>query len=150
MYKALIHRGEVLKSMLKKGDVILLLFLVFGVSLAFIINNGNSADSLSIWNNSNKSGAGDIFAVIKKDNEILRTINLSKLKHRETVKVTGQYEETIIAESKGVCFSETDCPDRECVKAGWITRPGQMLVCLPNRTLVKLVRQSQLLSAESR
>lgn len=135
--------------MLKKGDVILLLFLVFGISVGFIVNNGNSMDSLSIWSNSNRSGIGDIYAIIKKDNEIIRTINLSELKNRETVKISGQYEETIIADSKGVCFSESNCPDRECVKSGWITKPGQMLVCLPNRALVKLVQgESGLLESE--
>lgn len=126
--------------MLKKGDVILLLFLVFGISVGFIVNTGSSMDSLSIWSNSNRSGVGDIYAIIKKGNEVISTINLSELKNRQTVKISGQYEETIIADNKGICFSEADCPDRECVKSGWITKPGQMLVCLPNRTLIKLVQ----------
>lgn len=31
------------------------------------------------------------------------------------------------------------CPDKLCIHSGWIDRPGQMLVCLPNRVVVKIV-----------
>lgn len=33
---------------------------------------------------------------------------------------------------------ESDCPDQVCVRTGWITRPGQVIVCLPNRIVVRL------------
>ena len=31
-----------------------------------------------------------------------------------------------------------DCPDLDCVRQGWISRPGQMIVCLPNRIVIKI------------
>lgn len=34
---------------------------------------------------------------------------------------------------------DSDCPNRLCVRAGRISRPGQVLVCLPNRVVVRLV-----------
>ena len=30
-------------------------------------------------------------------------------------------------------FAESDCPDQICVRTGFLNRPGQMAVCLPNR-----------------
>ncbi|MDD3244152.1 MAG: NusG domain II-containing protein [Eubacteriales bacterium] len=35
-----------------------------------------------------------------------------------------------------VCAS--DCPDQVCVRTGWISRPGQTAVCLPNRLVVRV------------
>lgn len=35
------------------------------------------------------------------------------------------------------------CPDKLCIHSGWIDRPGQMLVCLPNRVVVKIVSDQQ-------
>lgn len=32
----------------------------------------------------------------------------------------------------------SDCPDKVCEKMGWIERPGQVIVCLPNRVILKV------------
>ena len=36
-------------------------------------------------------------------------------------------------------ISEASCPDKQCMKQGKISRAGEMLVCLPNRVVVKIV-----------
>ena len=33
---------------------------------------------------------------------------------------------------------ETDCPDKICVRTGFISKVGQSAVCLPNRIVVKI------------
>lgn len=33
----------------------------------------------------------------------------------------------------------SDCPEQICVSSGWIGRPGQTIVCVPNRTVLRLV-----------
>ena len=35
-------------------------------------------------------------------------------------------------------FLETDCPDKICVRTGFISKVGQSAVCLPNRIVVKI------------
>lgn len=32
----------------------------------------------------------------------------------------------------------SDCSEQVCVKTGWISRPGQSIVCLPNQTMISL------------
>ncbi|MGE5542463.1 MAG: NusG domain II-containing protein [Bacillota bacterium] len=32
----------------------------------------------------------------------------------------------------------SDCPDKVCVKTGWISQAGQVIVCLPNRVILKV------------
>jgi hypothetical protein len=125
--------------MLKKGDVILVLLLVFGICLSVIIGGGNNSDSLASWSNAGNPGKEEVYAIIKQDDKVIKSINLTKLKKREVIKVSGQYDEFIVADQKKICFMSADCPDRLCVKTGWIDKPGQIAVCLPNRTLIKIV-----------
>ena len=36
-------------------------------------------------------------------------------------------------------FISSDCPDQICVHAGWLYLPGQIAVCVPNRTSLLIV-----------
>ena len=38
----------------------------------------------------------------------------------------------------GVRISESDCPAKVCIHAGWINRPGETIACLPNKLLVEI------------
>jgi len=33
---------------------------------------------------------------------------------------------------------DSACPDKLCVKSGWISRPGESIVCLPNRVVIEI------------
>jgi hypothetical protein len=33
---------------------------------------------------------------------------------------------------------ESTCPNKICVNAGWISRPGERIICLPNRVSVEI------------
>lgn len=37
---------------------------------------------------------------------------------------------------------ETGCPDQICKKTGEISRPGQSIICLPNRVVVQITGQT--------
>jgi len=126
--------------MLKKGDIILVLILVFGILLA-VINRNDSGESRISWNNANDPGREEVLAIIKQDDRLIRTVNLSKLKKREVIRLPGQFNEFIVADQKKICFMSSDCPDRLCVKAGWISKPGQLAVCLHNRAMIKIVKK---------
>lgn len=36
-------------------------------------------------------------------------------------------------------IEEASCPDKQCIKQGKISKAGEMLVCLPNRVVIKIV-----------
>lgn len=38
-----------------------------------------------------------------------------------------------------ICFEESDCPDKICVKTGRLRRVGETAACLPNRIIMKIV-----------
>lgn len=39
-------------------------------------------------------------------------------------------------------MAESDCPKKLCIARGWIDQPGESIVCLPHRVVVKISGQS--------
>ena len=39
----------------------------------------------------------------------------------------------------GVEIDEASCPDKVCVHEGFITKPSESIVCLPNKVHIKIV-----------
>ena len=50
----------------------------------------------------------------------------------------GTYPLTIRAEQGRICIEHSDCPSQDCVRTGWISKPGQQIICLPNRLIISL------------
>ena len=70
------------------------------------------------------------------DNKLQSYIDLSK---DADIKVPGRENIVLSVKKRSIAFILSDCPDKICVKTGYISQPGQMAVCLPNRTAVKIV-----------
>lgn len=48
----------------------------------------------------------------------------------------------IVVIKNGQAFvSESSCPDKTCVKSGKIKQNGQMVICAPNRVMLRIVQQ---------
>ena len=53
--------------------------------------------------------------------------------------VSGQEGESYLEISGGrVRMIDSACPDKLCVHAGWISDPGESIVCLPNRVVIEV------------
>jgi hypothetical protein len=53
------------------------------------------------------------------------------------VKIRGPVGETVIVISRGEArVTESDCPEKICVRSAGIKRNGEWIACLPNRVLV--------------
>lgn len=48
------------------------------------------------------------------------------------------YPLTIEAEPGRIRIAHSDCPSQDCVHTGWVSRPGQQIICLPNRLVISL------------
>lgn len=116
--------------MLKKGDLILIVCIILAVIAGTVF--------LKLYYNN----AGEKIAVIKQNNKILKTINLSKVINPEEFKITGLYTDVVLIEKGRIRFKEADCPDKVCVKSGWLERNGEMAVCLPNRAVIEIKGQN--------
>lgn len=55
---------------------------------------------------------------------------------RREIDIDG-HNKVVIADGE-VWMEEADCPDRLCVSQGKISRSGQTIICLPNKTMVTI------------
>ena len=54
-------------------------------------------------------------------------------------RIPGPHGDTLVEIRSGaVRVVDSPCPDKLCVHAGAISRPGQWIACLPNRVLVRI------------
>ena len=108
-------------------DIVLGLTLLVLSSALFVIDliNVSSADVLR------KN------VVVSVDGKKIAKYPLSKNARYE---LEGSHlgKNTLIIEDGKAYISEANCPDKQCVKQGKIERTGEMLVCLPNRIVVKI------------
>lgn len=118
--------------MITKGDKFLIIFVLISSVLIFVAFN---AYGISKENN---------YAVIEVNGELYQKISLGKKGPNLKIKVNGPLGETEVevAEDK-VRINSSPCPDKNCINQGWIEKPGQVLVCLPNRVVVKIEGKTQ-------
>jgi len=43
----------------------------------------------------------------------------------------------------GIRMKDSPCPNKTCVRMGKIRRSGDMIVCVPNRVVIRIVRKGQ-------
>lgn len=80
-------------------------------------------------------------AVIKQEGKIIKTIDLSSSKEKQQFKIpynNGANYNLVEVESGKIRFVDADCPDKVCVKTGWISEPGDSAVCLPHKTIITI------------
>jgi hypothetical protein len=77
-----------------------------------------------------------ILSVRVNGNEVMR-LGLSEDRELE---VRGWQGESVLEIRDGrVRMVESACPDKLCVRTGWISRPGESIVCLPNRVVLEIM-----------
>lgn len=110
---------------LKKGDLIIAIILITA-GLGWFFKDTILADNISKK------------AVIKIDGEIYTTLTLDSSNERKEIPLTlpGNQSIRIITEKDQIWVEESTCPDEVCVLTGKINKPGQSIVCLPNKTVI--------------
>lgn len=79
-------------------------------------------------------------AVIKQDGKIIKTIDLNEVTEKSQIKIPYKDEDfnTIEVEPGRIRFIDADCPDKVCIKTGWLSEPGQTAVCLPHKLMINI------------
>lgn len=119
-------------NMLKKGDIILLGIIAAAIVISFAV--------VSTYKRSGED-TGKV-AVIKMKDEIIKSIDLSTVNEPQKIEVLGKHIQVILVERGRIRFLEADCPDKICVNTGWLSEKGDMAVCIPNSTMIKIEGQS--------
>jgi hypothetical protein len=115
---------------MKSGDKIVGIIILIIVVIALIVT--------SIYKNSIK-GSENI-AVIKSDGKVFKTVDLNKVVEPQefTIKTDKGNYNVISVKHDGIRVKAADCPSQVDVKVGWISKPGQLIVCLPNKLLISI------------
>lgn len=115
---------------MKKGDKIILLIILCLILIS----------SIGVFAYKQYEKGSHYIAVIKQNGNIIKTIDLDTVKGTNQFKVTyGKSNYNIIQYEKGrIRFLDADCPDKICVKTGWISEGGQTAACLPHKLIIKI------------
>ena len=114
-------------NILKKGDIFLVIIVIAAALTALAFYN---------WSrDKHKEGSA---AIVKQGDVIVHRINLDEIKEPYTFEIEGDYRLVVEVSNGSIRVLEADCPDRLCVKSGWLRYKGDIAVCLPNKTMIKL------------
>ena len=112
---------------LKKLDYVVIIVLTILTILSFII--------MIIFSNKKYDSQ---YVEIHVDGKLYKRVPLNN--NEETIKVVTTNGTNVIQISKGKAhISEADCPDKVCVKDGYIDNPSKILVCLPHKVVVQVI-----------
>jgi hypothetical protein len=106
------------------GDIVIVL-LVTGLS-AFLIFAGVAGAN---------GGALQVRVIVNgKEARVLpldadKTFTIDGFQGQSQVEISGSQ----------VRMVDSACPDKLCVRAGWISRPGESIICLPNRVVLEIM-----------
>ncbi len=88
---------------------------------------------------SHSSGIIKKEVVIRSDGKVIKKVTLSNTtKMALTVRSKEGFLIVQIKDEKARVIKST-CPDKLCIKQGWIDKPGESIVCLPNRISITIV-----------
>lgn len=115
--------NESKRKFIKKSDVIFIIALVLLSAVLFLLLNSRKG--------------GELVAVISYDGEKVMEINLQTAQDEvftleQNPKVSFEIKDGKIA------FVNVDCPDKLCEKSGFLSRPNETSICLPNKTTLTI------------
>lgn len=114
--------------MLKKGDIILLVITAL-LSISGYVGYSMYMDRIESLSK---------IAVIRYKDQTIRRINIDTVDKLMEFTVNGIYNNKILVEKGRIRVIESDCPDQVCVRTGWLTKTGELAVCVPNRLMIKI------------
>ena len=106
-----------LKSLFKWGDIVLLVIVIVAIVLTVVLATGNKA----------------LYAEVYIDGKLKYQLNLNEDKTLEIL--DGKM--TLKVENGKVFVFDSDCPEQLCVHSAPIGKEGGMIVCLPNKVVIK-------------
>lgn len=105
------------KDFILIGLVLIVIVVSFGVN--FIMNNKDS-DYIEIY----------------VDNKLYKTYSIYD---EDEFRINTKDGYNIVKiHNHGVEITEASCPDKVCVKSGFITKSSESIVCLPNKVNIKI------------
>lgn len=119
-------------QMIRRWDIIIILMLILISLLPIAVFSYYQAEGID--ENST------FIAVISVNNEVVDQITLTGHVGKETfdIKPTEQETNTIELIDETIRIKGATCSDQICVRTGFISKPGETIVCLPHKLLIEI------------
>ena len=79
------------------------------------------------------------YAEVTLDGKPYKKILLSEHRGEEQIDVKTEYGYNIIElKDQSIGIIDADCRDKICIKSGFKSKPGEILVCLPHKLMVEI------------
>lgn len=116
------YRNSV-KNMIRKGDIILLVALLFvgGLFWYFLAPDSNTDDAKVVITVDKK-----VYGEYPLDED--KKIQVRENGHKNIIEIKGGK----------VCMTDSDCHNQDCVHQGAISKKNESIVCLPNKVVVSI------------
>ncbi len=113
---------------MKKMDIVIiavLLMISFVPELLFGLNHSRDASNT--------------YAEITISGKHYKTVPLSSNKGEDSFIVDSSLgTNVILIKDNSIAIIDADCPDKLCLEPGFVSKPGQAIVCLPNQLMVEV------------
>lgn len=120
--------------MMRRGDKMLIIIIAAVVVLGY---------GFKVIYDKNYKNAGRI-ATIEIDGEVYGEYDLEKVGNKDIeLELPGDAHSLVEFKDGMVRVREANCPDQVCVRTGWISKPGEIIVCLPYRIIIKISGEKQ-------
>lgn len=107
---------------MKRNDILLFLFLALLTGTLFLLRPAPQTDKAAVIR-------------VTVDG---KPYGAWQLKSARTIDVTTPYGKNKIVIKDGSAYiSEADCPSRDCLKQKQVSRPGDIIVCLPHKLVIE-------------
>jgi hypothetical protein len=87
---------------------------------------------------------GEIIEITTQDKKYSERLTLS-LKHPGKYYIHGKIgTTTVMIKDNRVCVISSPCPNKLCIKRGWVSRYGDIICCVPNKVVIKVKQKSNM------
>ncbi|WP_138419987.1 NusG domain II-containing protein [Aquibacillus sediminis] len=119
-------------NMVKRWDIILIILLVLLSLLPYVIFSMQQAQ--------NVSADSSRVAVISIDNEEVERVTLTGNEGTDVfdIQESGSHINTVEVHDDRIRMKSATCSDQVCVRTGYISKPGETIVCLPHKVIIEI------------
>ena len=139
-----------MKQFIRKADIILFIVLVvvgLAASAALTLSHGEAGSNAKVIIES----GGDLYAryPLAEDRTVVvpapkqAAVDAPAADSGEAPSAPYDYYNVVVISGGKVSVTEASCKNQVCVKHGAISGPGESIVCLPNRLVVRIDNGSE-------
>lgn len=84
--------------------------------------------------------ASETYAEITIGGKHYKTVSLSDNKGEDSFIIKTDYgTNEIVVKDNSIAIIDADCSDKLCVKPGYISVPGESIICLPHMLMIEII-----------